>query len=97
MRQALLALVEGLYVPALPAILGVAMFTQGVHGYRHAARVGRHGLIRLEGSLNRFAELNSLSGLDRPEAPRSARDVRELSRVPPMLHGHAADSSRLDV
>ena len=97
MRQALFALIGGLNVIALPAIRGVAVLLQRVHRDLEPTRVGRNGLIRFQSSHDWFAELNSLGRPYGPQAPGSAGYVLELLRVPPLLHGHAADSSRLHI
>ena len=63
-RQTLLALVEGLNVIALTAILGEAVLPERVHGDLETSRVGRYGLVRLQRLGDLVSELYSLSGPD---------------------------------
>ena len=82
MCQAILPLLEGLYLLAMPATLSEAVLLEGLHSDLGPVRASSHGLIRLQGPVDMFPGLHSLNGTDRPEAPTSARRVLELPHVP---------------
>jgi hypothetical protein len=63
-RQTFLALVEGLNVFALTAVLGEAVFLERIHGDLEASWIGRNWLVRLQHLGDLVSELYSLSGPD---------------------------------